>query len=100
MTERPNSKTPLDTNEWITVRTPYGAQITLYRNAQAYRVTAIDCYTRRLREPAMFVTEQPARDQARVWTLELLRNTTTFEVEILRNDTTHRYTVDLEAKPQ
>jgi hypothetical protein len=99
MTEHPNNKTPLDTNEWITVRTPMGAQITLYRNTQAYRVTAIDCYTRRLREPATFVTEQPARDQARVWTLELLRNHTTFEVETMRNGTTTRYTVDLEAKP-
>lgn len=100
MSDRTNNKTPLNIDEWITVRTPMGAQITLYRNAQAYRVTAIDCYTRRLREPTTFVTEQPARDQARVWTLELLRDTTTFEVETLRNGTTYRYTVDLEAKPQ
>lgn len=99
MAERPNNKNALDTNEWITVRTPTGTQITLYRNDQAYRVTAIDCYTRRLREPATFVTEQPARDQARVWTLELLHNHTTFEVETLRDGTTHRYTVALEAKP-
>lgn len=99
MAERPNNKAPLDTNEWITVLTPMGAKITLYRNAQAYRVTALDCYTRRLREPRTFVTEQPARDQARVWTLELLNNHTTFEVETLRNGTTHRYTVDMEATP-
>jgi len=98
MTEHPNNKTPLDINELITVRTPMGAQITLYRNSQSYRVTATDCYTRRLREPATFVTEQPARDQARVWTLELLRDHTTFEVETIRNGTTNRYTVDMEAR--
>jgi len=100
VSDRPNNKTPLEIYEWITVRTPMGAQITLYRNAQAYRVTAIDCYTRRLREPGTFLTEPPARNQARVWTLELLRNHTTFEVITKRNETEHRYTVDLEAKPR
>lgn len=97
MEDRTNNKTPLDINEWITVRTPQGAEITLYRNNQAYRVTAIDCYTRRLREPETFVSEQPARDQARAWTLELLRNNTRFEVETRRGSTITSYTVDLEA---
>lgn len=97
--DRLDAKTPLNIDERITVRTPMGAQITLYRNADAYRVTAIDCYTRRLREPATFVTERTARDLARVWTLELLFDFTTFEVEIVRNGTHHRYTVNLEAKP-
>jgi hypothetical protein len=95
--DRTNNKAPLDINEWITVRTPQGAEITLYRNDQAYRVTAIDCYTRRLREPGTFVSEQPARDQARVWTLELLRDNTQFEVETRRGNTITSYTVDLEA---
>lgn len=99
MADRPSNKTPLETDEWITVRTPMGAQITLYRNAQAYRVTAIDCYARRLREPATFVTEQAARDLARVWTIELLRNHTTFEVETMRNGMRNCYPVDMEAKP-
>jgi hypothetical protein len=100
VSDRPNNKIPLEVHEWIMVRTPMGAQITLYRNDQAYRVTAIDCYTRRLREPATFVTEKSARDQARVWTLELLRDYTTFEVEVHRSGTTYCYTVDLEAKSQ
>lgn len=100
MTQRPDNKAPLGIGEWIKVWTPMGAQITLYRNSGAYRVTAIDCYVRRLREPATFVTEQSARDQARVWTIELLRNNTTFEVETLRAGVTYRYNVDLEANPQ
>jgi len=96
---RPDTKAELDINEWVTVRTPAGAQITLYRNDQAYRVTAIDCYTRRLREPATFATEPAARNLARVWTLELLRDSTTFEVEALISGTRHSYTVDMEATP-
>lgn len=100
MAVQTDNKAPLDINEWITVRTPQGAEITLYRNNQAYRVTAINCYTRRLREPETFTTEQPARDQARTWTIELLRNHTRFEVETLRNRTITRYTVDLEATPK
>jgi hypothetical protein len=100
MTGRTDNKAPLEIDEWITVRTPHGAEITLYRNHQAYQVTAINCYTRRLREPATFITEQPARDQARVWTLELLRNHTRFEVETLRGRIINRYTVDLEATPK
>lgn len=99
MIVRPDTKAPLGINEWVTVRTPTGAQITLYRNADAFRVTAVDCYTRRLREPATFVTESKARDLARVWTLELLRNNTTFEVEAMIGDTRHHYPVDLEATP-
>lgn len=99
MVELPNHETPLDINEWITVRTPMGAQITLYRNTQAYRVTAIDCYGRRLREPAMFITEQPARNRTHAWTIELLRNHTKFAIETMRNGAITRYTVDLEEKP-
>jgi hypothetical protein len=100
MPDRPDSKITLEVNEWIMVNTPMGEKITLYRNDSGYRVTAIDCYTRRVREPRTFLAEQPARDQARVWTLELLRNNTRFEVMTGRNGTTHSYTVNLEAKPQ
>lgn len=99
MTSRPDTKTPLTTGEWITVRTPTGAQITLYAKDQTYRVTAIDCYTRRLREPAEFTNEQDARNQARVWTLEILNNNMTFAVDALHHGARLRYTVDLEAKP-
>ena len=84
--------------DWITVVTPMGAQITLYRSQDFYRVTASDCYTRRLREPGTFPNERPARDLARVWTIELLRNSTTFEVKMMRNEIQSSYSVDLEAK--
>lgn len=98
MTDRPDAKAPLGIDERITVRTPTGVEVTVYRNHDAFRVTAIDCYTRRVRDPQTFVTESKARDLARIWTIELLRDFTTFEVEIVRNGT-HRYTVDLEARP-
>lgn len=99
MTDRPDTKAPLGIDERITVRTPMGAQITIYRTNDVFRVTAIDCYTRRIRDPQTFVTETKARGLARVWTLELLRDFTTFEVEMVRNGTLWSYTVDLEAKP-
>lgn len=98
MTNRPDNKAPLAIDEWITVVTPIGAQITIYRNKDVYRVTAIDCYVRRLRDPQAFVTERPARDLARVWTLELLRNSTGFEVRTKRDGIITTYQVP-EAKP-
>ena len=89
--DRPDTRKPLDINKWITVVTPHGAEITLYRNAEAYRVTALDCYTRRLRPPATFLAEQPARDQARVWVLELLRDNMTFTIRTNAGGTVSEY---------
>lgn len=89
------SRAPLGNGEWITVHLSTGAQVTLMRTGDYYRSTAIDCYTRRLRDPFTSDDEQTARDMAHRWTLELLRGAAgeTFDVETYRNGATSRYTV-------
>lgn len=91
------NKQPLGTGEWITVTTPGGIQITCYAGPNGYHVTALDCYTRRLREPETHASERTARDLARKWTIELLGNHMEFDVSTNRNGNTTRYHVNLGA---
>lgn len=91
----PDARELLGVDDFTTIRTPHGEEITLYRNARSYRVTALDCYTRRIYPPQEFGDEQEARDLARTWTLNLLRNENTFRVETRRNGRVTRYTVTL-----
>jgi hypothetical protein len=91
----PDAKAPLGVDDFTTIRTPHGAEVTLYRNAWSYRVTALDCYTRRIYTPMEFVDEQKARDLARTWTINVLKDEGTFRVETRRNGRVISYTVTL-----
>jgi hypothetical protein len=90
-TRRPDTRAALAVDDYLTVTTPMGVQVTVYRNAECWRVTALDCYTRRLRAPENVDNERSARSLARRWTLELLGNHNAFMVEIRLNGTVNRY---------
>lgn len=89
--QRPNTRTALAIDDYLSITTPMGAQVTVHRNSLCWHVTALDCYTRRLRSPQDVDNERDARSLARRWTLEVLGDHNTFTVETRLNGTISRY---------